>query len=116
MLNRLFRVLAFTGTLALMLMLPTLALAQDAAPVDGGIPVGPIAAIFAAIAGVAVAVSNYLPGAATYLNVVIGGATACAAVLTTMGDAAPTATVSAIVIACVGAIIGRARSETRAEA
>ena len=118
MFDRLFRALSLLATLAFCLMLPTLALAQEAGGglanlLSGTHEVAPWIAICSAIATVALALSNFLPGWATKLNIL---AAVAAGVGSALGALGPTATIFAILIAAGGAVIGYHRSETRAEA
>lgn len=93
------------------LVLPVQALAAEAA---GGLALDPIIAVVAALVGVLVALSKYMPGWGTNINIVVGALTAIVAALTDMAHTSPTATVSAILMSSLGALIGRARTGQRA--
>ena len=98
--------------LAAILMFPALALAQAVAETPAaGFPFAVVIAIGAAVVGVAGAVMNFLPaGTRTYVNAAIGIVVAIGATLTDLQTTHPTASMMAVVIACIGAIIGRTKA------
>jgi len=101
-------------------MTPVLAFAQEAvetaADGGGGIALAPIIMIGSAVVSVLGAVIKFLPaGWKTYTNIAVGVANAVVAGLTDLAQTHPTATMSAIVLAMIGATIGRSKARPKQE-
>ena len=112
--RKLTKVLGLLLTLAALAAFPVVCLAQAAgvdAPTAAGFPFAVVIAIGAAAVGVLGAILNFLPaGTRTYVNAAIGIVVAIGATLTDLQQTHPTASMMAVALACIGAIIGRTKA------
>jgi len=111
------RIRLFLVALVASLVLPVLAFAQDApaAVAEGGIALGMVIAGLGVASALLTMASKLFPGWGTYINIAVGAIASLTPQLTEMSAQSEKISLVGLVMAALGAVVGKARANTRAK-